>query len=118
MRWVKWIVLGVLGVALMVTAVLVVGKVRAERAFAGPMLGSAEPDGGQACPMGEQGEADPSAGDGGCPMSVPAEQNGGNLTAPTLSVSENGIAQLTPPPEPTLTAPGEALPSDEEFRCH
>ena len=118
MRWVKWIVLGVLGVALMVTAVLVAGKVRAERALACPMLGSAESDGGQACPMGEQGEADPSAGDGGCPMSAPAEQNGVNLTAPALSVSENGIAQLTPPPEPTLTAPGEALPSDEEFRCH
>jgi len=117
-RWVKWIVLGVLGVALMVTAALVVGKVRAERALACPMLGSAESDGGQACPMGEQGETDPSAADGGCPMSAPAEQNGVNLTAPALSVSENGIAQLTPQPEPTLAAPGEALPSDEEFRCH
>ena len=104
--------------ALMVTAVLVVGKVRAERAFAGPMLGSAESDGGQACPMGEQVEADPSAADGGYPMSVPTEQNSVNLTAPALSVSENGIAQLTPPPEPTLAAPGEALPSDDEFRCH
>ena len=118
MRWVKWIVLGVLGMALMVTAVLVVGKVRAERAFAGPMLGSAEVDGGQACPMGEQDEADPAAGDGGCPMSAPAEQNSVNLTAPALSVSQNGIAQLTPQSEPTLAPPGEALPSDEEFRCH